>query len=165
MPILSEMTPNSDQLQIELVQRHRSARLVVVSFLALTFGLLIISFSATKFIYRPGDRTVVMGLWITILIFGLGAFVLRRTKFAAMRLKDIAAVKGASALLRTLQNTTIQVASIGGAIALMGFIITIRTGDWIDMLRATGVSAIVLIYCYPFRSAWQRAVLTLAPTA
>ena len=136
-----------------------------MGFLALTFGLLVISFSATKFIYRPGDPAIVMGLWITILVFGLGAFVLRRTKFAAMRLKDIAAVRGASALLKTLQDTTIQVASIGGAIALMGFIITILTGDWIDMLRASGVSAIVLIYCYPFRSAWQRAVLMLAPAA
>jgi len=103
-----------------------------------------------------------MGLWIAILVFGLGAFVLRRTKFAALRLKDIAAVKGPSGLLKTLQDTTIQCASIGGAIALMGFIITIRTGDWTDMLRATGVAVIVLIYCYPFRSAWQRTLVQLS---
>ena len=45
----------------------------------------------------------------------------------------------------------------------MGFIITIRTGDWTDMLRATGVSVIVLLYCYPFRSAWERALIQLAP--
>ncbi len=104
-----------------------------------------------------------MGLWIAILVFGLGAFVLRRTKFATLRLKDIAAVRGPSALLKTLQDTTIQCASIGGAIALMGFIITIRTGDWTDMLRAAGVSVVVLIYCYPFRGAWERALIQLAP--
>jgi hypothetical protein len=159
------MTPNSDNLQTELARRHRSAKFVVMGFLALTFGLLVIAFSAARFIYRPGDPAVVMGFWITILVFGLGAFVLRRTKFTVMRLKDIAAVRGASALLKTLQDTTIQVASIGGAISLMGFIITVLTGDWIDMLRASGVSAIVLIYCYPFRSAWQRAVVMLAPEA
>ncbi len=103
-----------------------------------------------------------MGLWIAILVFGLGAFVVRRTKFAAMRLKDVAAVKGVSGLLKTLQDTTIQVASIGGAIALMGFVITILKGDWTDMLRAGGVAAIVLVYCYPFRSAWERVVTQLA---
>jgi hypothetical protein len=79
-----------------------------------------------------------------------------------MRLTDIAAVKGISALLKTLQDTTIQVASIGGAIALMGFVITILTADWTNMLRAGGVAAIVLIYCYPFRGAWQRVVTQIA---
>jgi hypothetical protein len=104
-----------------------------------------------------------MGLWIAVLVSGLGAFVIRRTRFAAMRLKDIAALRGLSGLLKTLQGTTIQIACIGGAIALMGFVITILTGDWTNMLRAAGVSAIVLIYCFPFRSAWQRAVIQLGP--
>jgi len=102
-----------------------------------------------------------MGLWIAILVFGLGAFVIRRTRFAAMRLKDVAALRGVSGLLKTLQDTTIQVASIGGAIALMGFVVTMLTGDWTNMLRSGGVAAIVLIYCFPFRSAWERVVIQL----
>ena len=32
-----------------------------------------------------------------------------------------------------------------------------------NMLRAAGVSIIVLLYCYPFKSAWQRTVRQLAP--
>ena len=155
----------SDNAQSELIRRHRRARFVVIGFLVLDVVLVAIAFFAANFIYRPGDAAIIMGLWIAILVFGLGAFVLRRTKFMAMRLKDIAAVKGISALLKTLQDTTIQVASIGGAIALMGFAITIRTGDWTNMLRAGGVAAIVLIYCYPFRSAWQRALIQLAREA
>jgi hypothetical protein len=80
-----------------------------------------------------------------------------------MRLQDLAAVKGISALLATLQGTTIQIASVAGAIGLMGFIITIITGDWSNMLRAAGVSVIVLIYCFPFKSAWERTVRQVAP--
>jgi len=156
------MSANSENLQNELARRHRAATLTVGGFLLLALLLLAIAYFAGHFIYRPGDPGIVMGLWIAILVFGLGAFVLRRTKFAALRLKDIAAVKGPSGLLKTLQDTTIQCASIGGAIALMGFIITIRTGDWTDMLRATGVAVIVLIYCYPFRSAWQRTLVQLS---
>jgi hypothetical protein len=152
------MTRNSDDPN-ELARRHRTAMLVVVGFLVLTVALLAIAFFAAKSVRRPGDPAIVMGLWIAILVCALGVFVLRRTKFAAMRLRDIVAVKGQSALLKTLQDTTIQCASIGGAIALMGFIITIRTGEWIDMLRAGGVAGVVLVYCYPFRAAWQRAVI------
>jgi acylphosphatase len=158
------MTPNPQNVQNELMRRHRTATLVVIGFLILDLALLAIAFFASNSIFRPGDPSIVMGLWITILVFGLGAFVLRRTKFAAMRLKDIAALKGVSGLLKTLQDTTIQIASIGGAVALMGFVITIRTGDWTNMLRAGGVAAIVLIYCYPFRSGWERVVMQLGST-
>jgi len=155
------MTPNSAGLQTELARRHRTATLIVVGFLILDIALVAIAFFATDRIFRPGDPSITMGLWIAVLVFGLGAFVIRRTKFAAMRLKDIAALKGLSGLLKTLQDTTIQVACIGGAIALMGFVITILTGDWTNMLRAGGVSAIVLVYCFPFRSAWERVVVQL----
>ncbi len=155
------MTPNSAGLQTELARRHRTATLIVVGFLLLDIALVAIAFFATDRIFRPGDPSLTMGLWIAVLVFGLGAFVIRRTKFAAMRLKDIAALKGLSGLLKTLQDTTIQVACIGGAIALMGFVITIMTGDWTSMLRSGGVSAIVLVYCFPFRSAWERVVIQL----
>jgi hypothetical protein len=155
------MMPNSGGLQNELVRRHRTATLVVAGFLILDVALVAFAFFAADRLFRPGDRSIAMGLWIAVLVFGLGAFVIRRTRFAAMRLQDVAAVKGVSGLLKTLQGTTIQIACIGGAIALMGFVITIMTGDWTNMLRAGGVSAIVLVYCFPFRSAWQRVLIQL----
>src|SRR5437762_10981197 len=142
------MATNLQNVLEELRRRHRSAATVVVAFLILDLVLLAIAYFAGASLYRTGDPSIIMSLWIAILVFGLGAFVLRRTKFAALRLKDIAAVKGTSALLKTLQDTTIQVASIGGAIALMGFMIAIMTRDWTDMLRAGGVSTIVLLYGY-----------------
>jgi hypothetical protein len=157
------MISNSASLQSELVQRHRTAALVVAGFIVLNIVLVAIAYFAIDRIFRPGSPSTIMGLWIAVLVTGLGAFVIRRTRFAAMRLKDIAALRGLSGLLKTLQGTTIQIACIGGAIALMGFVITILTGDWTNMLRAAGVSAIVLIYCFPFRSAWQQAVIQLGP--
>jgi len=134
----------------------------IVGFLVLDLALLVLAYFAAEKLFRPNDPSLIMGLWIAILVFGLGAFVLRRTRFAAMRLKDIAALKGMSGLLKSLQDTTIQIAFIGGAIALMGFIVTILTGEWTSMLRAAGVSAIVLIYGYPFRSAWERVARQLS---
>src|SRR6476660_4226341 len=156
------MTSNSPDLPNELARRHRTAALTVYGFIALDLALVAIAYFATDRIFRPGAPSTIMGLWIAVLVFGLGAFVLRRTRFAAMRLKDIAALKGMSGLLKSLHDTTIQIAFIGGAIALMGFIVTILTGDWTSMLRAAGVSAIVLVYGYPFRSAWERVARQLS---
>ena len=157
------MTTPAQVIQSELERRHRKASTLVLVFLELDIVLVGIAYFAADRLYRAGAPSTIMGLWIAVLVFGLGAFVLRRTRFAAMRLKDIAALKGISGLLKTLQDTTIQIAFIGGAIALMGFLITILEGEWKVMLRAGGVSAIVLIYSYPFRNSWQRTVRMLAP--
>jgi len=153
----------SVDLQVELDQRHRKASLVVFLALALVLILSALGYLAGERFDRPGDPRFVMALWIGILVFGLGALVLRRTRFAAMRLKDIAAVRGSSAMLKTLQNTAIQLALLSAAIAVMGFLIRTRTGDWFDMLRAGGVAVIVLLYGYPIKSSWLRALSVLGP--
>jgi hypothetical protein len=152
------MAQTSESIQVELVRRHRTAAIIVGALLGLTLALVGIAFVASESLYRPGDPQLAMALWITILIFGLGSFVLRRARFQTMRLQDIAALRGLSGLLATLQGTTIQIAFIGGAIALMGFAVMIMTGNKYDMLRAGGVAVIVLLYCYPQRSTWQRVV-------
>ncbi len=152
------MASAQESIQGDLARRHRTSAMVVGALLGLTLALIGIAFVSADALHRPGDPTLPMALWITILVFGLGAFVLRRARFAAMRLHDIAALRGIHGLLKTLQGTTIQLAFLGAAIALMGFIITIRTGNKYDMLRAGGVAIIVLLYCYPAKGSWQRLV-------
>ena len=113
------MTSDQKEAQEELTQRHRSTTLVVLFFFALNVVLVAIAYFAAERIFRPADPKIAMGLWIAILVLGLGVFVIRRTRFSTMRLKDLAAVKGVSAMLKTLQGTTIQVAGIAGAIVLV----------------------------------------------
>jgi hypothetical protein len=154
------MAQKSESIEVELARRHRTAAMVVGALLGLTIALVVIGFVSSETLHRPDmrDPSLAMALWIAILIFGLGSFVLRRTRFQTARLHDIAALRGISGLLASLQGTTIQVALIGGAIALMGFVVMIMTGNKYDMLRAGGVAIIVLLYAYPQRPAWQRLV-------
>lgn len=158
------MTQAAENSQDELKRRHRAAVITVAGFIVLTLVLVAVAFAGKDFIYRQGDPTLIGALWIAIVVFAIGSLVLRRTKFSAMRLQDIAALRGITGLLKTLQGTTVQVACLGGAIALMGFIITMLTGDQWDMARAGGVALIVLLYCYPRRSAWQRVVRGIEQT-
>ncbi len=157
------MTTETQSVQHELEQRHRTALILVVGFIILDSLLLAIAYFAAERLTTLGDPSIIMALWIGILLCGLGAFILRRTRFATMRLKDIAALRGASGLIKSLQQTTIQVAVLGGAVGVMGFGWAMLTRDWTNMLRAAGVSVVVLIYCFPFRSTWERAVRMLAP--
>jgi len=113
---------------------------------------------------RVRDPALAYGLWIAILVFGLGAIAYRRTKFTAMRLRAIAGLRGADGLLATLQRTTIMLALLGGVIALMGFMSAYLTGEPTDMNYAGVIALAVLLYCYPRRSSWQRAVQELGTT-
>ena len=159
------MTQVTENSQDELIRRHRSASLIVAAFIVLTLVLVVVAFVWHDALYKPfGSPAFPGALRIAILFFGLGAIALRRTRFAAMRLQDIAGVRGISALLKTLQGTTVQVAMLALAIALMGFIGTIMTGNEYEMLRAGLVALAVLLYCYPRRSAWQRVVRGIEQT-
>ncbi len=151
----------ADSLQDELVRRHhRAAVNAVVGMLALTLLQVALAFAGLVPAPPPfiADPMLAAALRITIVLFGLGAVALRRTKFSAMRLQDIAALQGADGLLATLRSTTILVALVGGAITLMGFVITMLTRNEYDMLYTGLAAAAVLLYCYPRRAAWQRVL-------
>jgi hypothetical protein len=100
---------------------------------------------------------------IGILIFGLGAIALRRTQFASMRLQDIAALRGPSGLLITLERTTLRVALLGAVIAVIGFGATLMTGNDFYSYGAGLVAVCVLWYCYPVRVSWEQAVRRFSP--
>lgn len=159
MPQIVEST------QDELTRRHSAAaRLVFTTFL---FTLLLVVAALTGFFAGSlnYNQTLVGSLAITIVFLGIGAVVFRRTRFSAMRLQDIAALRGASGLLETLQWTTVYVALVGGVIALLGFCIYLMTGVWSGMLWFGGIAAIVLLYAYPRRAAWASVVRDLADNA
>ena len=144
----------------ETAQRHRQALTAVFATGALTIVLIGLVFAGLTPSPPPGlrDPTLVVALRIAILIFGLGSVAYRRTKFAPMRLQDVSALRGTSGLLDTLQRTTMMVALIAACVAVMGFIITIITLNELEMASAGLIAIVILIYCYPRRSAWERVV-------
>ena len=142
------------------MRRHRVAAIVVRALIVLTLALMAISLAGRALVLGRGnpDPMLVGSLRIAIVVLGLGAVTLRRTKFAAMRLQDIAALGGLSRLLQTLQNTTLLVAGLGGLIAVLGFILTVLTGDASNMFFIGIAALAVLFYAYPRRVSWQRVV-------
>ena len=153
------MAENLANIENKLVQRHRAAQISVL--LTLGLALLLIGCAYAGLFMgkaRRPDPFLRGSLSITIVLFGLGAIALRRTRFAPARLQDIASLGGAAALLTTLQKTTLLVAMLGGAISIMGYILAMGTGDANDMLRVGIIAIAVLLYAYPRRSAWRRVV-------
>src|SRR5688572_2650152 len=148
----------------ELERRHKATVTIVRVLLIVTLLLSAVAFLISKSLPPRNNPSLDIAVRITILIFGLGAMALRRTKFSTMRLQDIGALKGASGLLITLQRTTLQVAGLGIVIGLVGFIATLMTANDFYAYGAGLVAVAVLLYCYPTRTSWERALLRFVPS-
>lgn len=149
---------SSNDFQAELINRHRTTVLLVRALLALTAALSLAAFLGRTHFRQHENQSLDIAVRITILILGLGSVALRRTRFSAMRLQDITALRGITGLLETLQKTTIQVALLGTAVAVIGFVATVMTGNDFYAYGAGLVGVVVLLYCYPTRNSWQQAV-------
>lgn len=162
---MATSTNPSPEVLSELASRHKRTRTTVLSLLIAVILLCVVALVSKKFLTPRINPSLDMAIRISILIFGLGAITWRRTKFSAMRLQDIGALKGASGLLATLQRTTVQVALIGTAIGCIGFAGTLITASEYYSYVAGIVGAVVIIYAYPVRSSWERAVQRFAPAS
>ena len=152
------MEPTSPEAQAELTRRHKSAATTVVGLLVATLLLSVVAFLSDAYLVDKPNPLLDIGVRIVILILGLGAVVWRRTKFQPMRLQDIAGLGGVSGLIKALEKTTVQIALIGAAIAAIGFIATLLTGNERYSYWAGAIAVVVFIYSYPTKSSWLRAM-------
>jgi len=152
-----------EDIRSELLRRHKTTATTVLWLLLAVVLLCVLAFVSQRFLTLRSNPSLDIAIRITILIFGLGAIALRRTQFAQMRLQDIAALQGASGLLITLQRTTLRVAMIGIAIAVLGFTATLVAGTPLYTYQAGVVAIAVLLYGYPVRTSWEQAVRRFAP--
>lgn len=151
------------QQNSELVRRHQSTKRVVLILLGATILLSVLAFVGRRFLVPKVDLTVDAAWKITIVILGLGSIAFRRTMFSTMRLQDVGGIKGAKGLLDTLAGTTLKVAFIGAVIALSGFVATLLTGNDRYTYAAGLIAVVVLLYCLPTRSSWERTLYRFAP--
>lgn len=152
------MDPTSPEAQAELARRHKAAATTVLGLIVATVLLSVVAFLARPYFTANPNVVLDMAVRILILVLGLGAVVWRRTKYQPMRLQDIFGLGGVTALLKTLEKTTIQLALLGASIATIGFIATLMTGNERYTYWAGAIAVIVFIYCYPTKQSWLRAL-------
>ena len=152
------MAETVEGTQGELERRHAAAARIVQAVGLFTLLLIVLALTdvfAGRISFNPAAAN---SLRFIIVFLGVGAIVFRRTRFSAMRLQDIGALRGPEGVLRTLETTTVIVALIGGLIALLGFVISVMTGFGTDMLYLGAIAIAVLLYCYPRLAAWRAVV-------
>jgi FtsH-binding integral membrane protein len=149
----------------ELDRRQRASARLVSALLMLTLALVALALAITprlpSTLYNPAGAPYLL---FVVLFLGLGSIIYRRTKFATMRLRDIAALRGASGLLDTLQRTTVHVALAGGLVAVLAFVFALMTGRGENVFYPAVIAVAVLLYGYPRRAAWRSVLDALTET-
>lgn len=100
--------------------------------------------------------TLTTFLWAAVLALAVSAFLLRRVILAPSTLRDTATLGGASGLLKSLQGKTILLSALGGGIAIIGFTISLASGNYSDMIRAALVAIIIFFINFPRKSSWRK---------
>lgn len=136
---------------------------IVQVLLAVTLLLIVIAFFGKDRFGNKPTSSLDIPVKIIIVIFGLGAVALRRTRFSAMRLQDLGALGGSTALLTTLAKTTVQLAILAGVLVLTGFIATVLTSNDFYTYGAGLIAVVVLLYAYPTQSSWERTIRKFTP--
>jgi len=152
------LDPTSPEAQAELARRHKAAATTVLGLLVATILLSVLAFLGRPYFTERPNPPLDIAVRIIILVLGLGAVAWRRTKFQPMRLQDIVGLAGVTGLLKTLEKTTLHIALLGAAIAAIGFVSTLVTGNERYSYWSGAIAIIVFIYCYPTKSSWLRAL-------
>lgn len=149
------MNQLSEQKQIELDSRYNRTVLVFWAQVATTVILTVIAWFIAGQTGTGVPQTLPYVLWIVLLVIAIGAFLLRRVMFNPQVLRDTATMKGAVGVIKNLQFKTILISALGETIALIGFVISLMSGDKYDMLRAAAVALIVFFISFPRKKGWQ----------
>lgn len=156
------MSSSSEDVQTELVRRHKAAATTVTGLMVATILMSVIVYLGRDYFRQEPNQSIDVAARITILILGMGSIVWRRTKFSPTRLQDIAGLLGATGLIGTLVKTTIQVAMIAAAIVAIGFIATVLTGNEFYTYAGGLIGLVVLMISYPTKSSWIKTVARFA---
>jgi hypothetical protein len=155
------MQNSTEQFNGELGKRYQTTSLIVIGQIVVTLLLIGIAWIIAPRIDLEITRQTTTGLWILIISTVIGVFLLRRILFSPAKLRNINSTKGVTGLLATLQMHTILLGILTEVIAIIGFLISVMTGDKFEMFRAGAIALVVFLTIFPRRKLWKTVVSSL----
>ncbi len=155
------MSEISNENLTELEKRYRTTVLIILAQIFVVLFLISAAFFWTFRIETNLSEQDYLTLWVGVLFIALGGFILRRMFFNWERLKNISLLKGISGVLRTLQRNSIILSVFALLVGIIGFLISIFTGNDFDLLRAGSVALVVFLINFPRKKVWKTIIENL----
>jgi hypothetical protein len=152
------MQNSSEQFAGELGKRYQTTSLIVVGQIVATLILIAISWLISPRVDLDITEQTTNALWIFVIFTVVGVFLLRRILFNWEKLRNINLTKGVKGLIATLQTYTILLGTLTEVIAIIGFLISVMTGNKFEMFRAGAIALVVFIMIFPRKKVWETIV-------
>jgi F0F1-type ATP synthase membrane subunit c/vacuolar-type H+-ATPase subunit K len=139
--------------QKSLAARYKTTALVVA-----VLGASLVLYLVLGWILPPTQRALELPgqgkfFYAIGIVLGLVVVLLRRIFLSNARLK-----RSPQAVVGSLGTVSILGAALGEAIAIIGLAAYLLTGDFDFCWRLTGVGLLLIIYSFPRRGEWVRAL-------
>ena len=139
--------------------------IAIASMLITVILLSIVAYVAREYFTLRESNAIDLLFRVVVLVLGVGSIYWRRKSLAKPRLEAVAATAGVLGLIAHLEKSTIQVAIIGTAIACLGFLTTLVTGNELYTYWAGIIAVIVLMFHYPRKALWRSIIETTQSAA
>jgi hypothetical protein len=158
------LNPSAADFNAILARRHKAAVTTVSGLVIAIILLSIVAFLGKSYFRQQVFSRLDLVVRAAVLALGLGSIFWRRRSLSINTLRAIGTTNGPEGLLGLLERTTLQIAVIGAAIALVGFVSTLVTGNDIYTYWAGAIAIVVLLFHYPRRTFWTKVVDEFTPT-
>jgi len=164
------VTPNPEQallsepLNSQVVAAHKTALIIV-----LTFAMSIVIYMGVglvKLNLKSGSvqAELPFAFYGGAAALAIGSILVRRALLHRTKLEVVAVTRGLDGLIKHLLNATILAAALAEVIGVLALVVAFFGGETNDVIRLSVVGLAVLVWNYPRRSAWERAVYYFAAT-
>ena len=153
------------QHEVETVYRRTLIIMLAVGASILLLLVLNIFLSGRVGPASDGDFTNLRIAFTAVVAFlALGSISLRRVMFHSMRLEIIWTAGGIKGLLQHLSKTSVLLAGITEAAAVLGLVFGVLTGDSSSATSMILAGLAVFLVAFPRRGAWLRVIAAAETT-
>jgi ABC-type antimicrobial peptide transport system permease subunit len=138
-------------------QRYRTAMVIAAVFLATVFVYMLISYFISPRDPVSGSEIWSKPVFACVIGIGLMVVILRRIMLSQIVMGK-AVLRGMNAVLDKLMTMTIVCLAVAELVALLGLVLYMLTGDYQYSWRLGIVSIFLILYSFPRRGEWKRAV-------
>ncbi|MGH9801930.1 MAG: hypothetical protein ACRD82_16335 [Blastocatellia bacterium] len=151
------------QYQEALAARYRTAAIIVIAFCVSVLVHLTVAKFMTVDEVNPGTDTWPQPVYSAVIVLGVVVVALRRI-LLSKTVMATATQRGASAVLQHLFAMTVIICALAEVAAIGGLVLYKLTGDYQYSWRLGVVSLFLLLYTFPRKAEWARAVAASAKT-
>jgi hypothetical protein len=150
-----------DENLTELEKRYRTTAIIVLAEIFVVLFLIPATWLFVSKVDTNLSEQDFTTLWVAVLFIAVGSFIFRRMFFSWERLQNIAVLRGISGLLGTLQRNSIILSVFALLVAILGFVISVFSGNSSDILRAGAIALVVFLINFPRKKVWKTIVSNL----